>query len=276
MPPDCCICGLSRLRERQEFPLFAAIDPQRLGFWQFLGPLILCFFPLLFLAARNTAAWRVALTVWILSALGVGVSSGMSRFLFPLLPTALVGAFAGVSQLAARGWRTARYISAATIGGFLLFGATGLLFYDRAALLVAAGITSQDEYRRRHVPEYEKTEYINRVLSGKEAGGKTLVFMRHMYYQRVPFLYGDPSASWAVDPSKLQTPEEWRAFFQAQNIRWVVRSPQYPSAIAAPLIQLETRGQLSPIAQTEISDFQDSRIYGQRQTVAVTILQVNN
>ncbi|HET8922818.1 MAG TPA: hypothetical protein VFN26_07445 [Candidatus Acidoferrum sp.] len=259
-----------------KFPLFAAIDTQHPGFWQFLGPLVLCFAPLLILAVRNTTAWRVALTVWILSALGIGVSSGMSRYVFPLLPCALAGVFAGVSHLATRGWRAAKYISAATISGFLLFGAAGLLFYDRAALLVAGGFTSQDEYMREHVPEYEKTEFVNRVLSEKEAGGKTLVFMRHVFYLRVPFLYGDPSASWAVDPSELQTPEEWQAFFQAHDIRWVVRSPEYPEAIAAPLKQLETSGQLSPIARSEISDFQGSRVYGQRQTVAVTILQVNH
>jgi hypothetical protein len=184
--------------------------------------------------------------------------------------------FACVSQLAVRGWRTARYISVATIGSFLLFGAAGLLFYDRAALLVAAGITPRGEYMRAHVPEYEKTEFVNRVLSGKDAGAKALVFMRHLFYLRVPFLYGDPSASWAVDPSRLQTPEDWQAFFQTHNIRWVVRSPEYPPAIAAPLIQLETMGQLSPIARTEISDFQGSRVFGQRQTVVVTILQVND
>ncbi len=258
-----------------KFPFFAAIDPQHLGFWQFLGPLILCFAPLLILALRNTAAWRVALTVWILGAAGICVSSGMLRFLFPLLPTALAAVFTGASQLAPRGWRAARFISVATIGSFLLFGAAGLLFYDRAAILTAAGILSPDEYMRGHVPEYEKTEYVNRVLSGKEPGGKTLVFMRHTFYLRVPFLYGDPAASWAIDPAKLQTPEEWRAFFQAQGVRWVVRSPEYPRAITMPLIQLENQGQLSPIAQTEVFDFQDARIYGRRQAVAITILQVN-
>jgi MFS family permease len=259
-----------------KFPFFAAIDPQHMGFWQFLGPLILCFAPLLILAARNTAAWRVTLIVWMLGALGTGFSSGMSRFLLPLLPSALAGTFAGVSQLAGRGWRTARYISAATIGSFFLFGAVGLLFYDRAALLVAAGIAKRDEYMRARVPEYEITEFVNRVLSGKEAGGKTLVFMRDVFYLRIPLLYGDPYASWAVDPSKLHTPEEWRAFFQTHNIRWVVRSPEYPPSIAAPLIQLETTRQLSPIARTETSDFQGSRVFGQRQSVVVTILQVND
>ena len=259
-----------------KFPLFAAIDLQHPGFWQFLGPLTLCFAPLLILALRNTAAWRVALIVWTFSALGIGVSSGMSRFLLPMLPIALAAVFAGVSQLTARGWRIARFIAAATIGSFLAFGAASLLLYERDAIRVAVGLIPQDEYMHRHVPEYEATEFVNQIVSSRHVDGKTLVFMRHLFYLRVPFLYGDPSASWAIDPSKLQTPNEWQALFHAENIRWIVRSPEYPAAIAAPLIQLETTGQLSPIARTEVSLFQGPRIYGQRQLVAVTILQVND
>jgi hypothetical protein len=259
-----------------KFPVFAALDPKHPGFWQFLGPLILCFAPLLILAISKTATSRVTLTVWIVGALGIGFSSGMPRFLLPLLPIALAATFAGVSGLTARGWLAARLVCAATIGVFLLFGAASLALYDHAALLTAVGLISEQDYKREHVPEYATTEFINSALQEKKLDGKALVFVRHLFYLRVPFLYGDPSSSWAVDPSRLQTPEEWRAFFQAENVRWVVRSPEYPEAIAAPLTELERTGQLSQIAQAEVSEFQGSRIYGQRQKIVVTILRVQN
>ena len=94
-----------------------------------------------------------------------------------------------------------------------------------------------------------------------------------MFRLRVPFLYGDPAASWAVDPSRLQTPQDWQVFLRAENIRWVVRSPDYPTAIAAPLRELEAQGQLVPIARTEVSDFRGLRILGNRQAEAIVVLE---
>ena len=257
-----------------KFPFFAWIDPQHMGFWQFFGPLVLAFAPLLFLSARREATWRAALTVWVLSALGIGWSSGMTRFLLPILPIALATALAGAAQLAAVGWRMARYISLASIGGFLLFGAAGLLYYDRPALAVAAGFVPREEYLLRRAPEYEQVRFINEVLAGKEAEGKALVFVRHVYDLRVPFLYGNPAASWAIDPSRLQTPEEWLSLFRKQGVGWVVRSPQYPAEIAAPLGELEARGKLVPLARAQISDFAGNRISGERESVPIVILQV--
>jgi hypothetical protein len=256
-----------------EFPFFAAIDPAHPGFWQFLGPLVLAFAPLLFLAVRNTPAWRAALTVWIASALGIGLSSGMTRFLLPLLPIALAAVLAGAAQLRIAGWRAARYVTAATVCGFLLFGAAGLLVYERSALSAAAGLTSREDYLRGHAPEYEQAQFINHILAGRETG-EVLVFLRHTYYLGVPFLSGDPSASWAVDPARLETPEEWRQMFRERDIRWVVRSPEFPAAIAGPLNALETQGKLVPIARAEVSDFQGLRASGERESRPIVVLEV--
>src|SRR5882724_5993846 len=63
-----------------QFPFFSAIDPAHLGFWQMLGPVVLCCAPLLLFAPKNTLPWRVALIVWIGGSLGIGVTSGMTRF----------------------------------------------------------------------------------------------------------------------------------------------------------------------------------------------------
>ena len=257
-----------------EFLFFSGVDPLHPGFWQFLGPLVLAFAPLLVLVVRNNSTWRAVLPVWILSAIGIGATSGMTRFLIPVLPLALAAVLGGVAQLRSIGWRSAGYVSIASLCGFLLMGSSGLLIYDRSAISVAVGLTSREEFLRNHAPEYEKVRFVNEVLAGDENGDKALVFVRHLYYLRVPFLYGDPAASWAVDPSKLQTPEDWEALFHKEGIRWVVRSPEYPPMIAAPLDELEKRGKLLPIAQMHVSDFQGLRIAGQRQVVPVVILQV--
>jgi hypothetical protein len=165
--------------------------------------------------------WRAALTVWVLGALGIGVTSGMTRFLLPVLPIAIAAVLAGVAQLKPDGWKFARYVSLGSVGCFLLLGAAGLLVYNRSAISAAVGVTPGEEYLRQHAPEYEKAEFINEVLGGKESEGKTRVFLRHVYYLRVPFVYGDPAASWAVDPSKFRTKDEWKTLFKNEGIRFV-------------------------------------------------------
>ena len=116
--------------------------------------------------------------------------------------------------------------------------------------------------------------FINEVLAGKESRRKTLVFLRHVYYLRVPFIYGDPAASWAIDPALLQTAEGWRKLFREQGVRSVVRAPEYPARIASPLLELEAEGQLEPIAETTVHDFQGMRISGNRQSLLLVILEV--
>jgi len=256
-----------------KFLFFAGIDSQHMGFWQFLGPIVIAFAPLLIFVVRKDGTWRTVLFVWVLSALGIGWSSGMTRFLLPILPIALAAVIAGAAHLGVVGWRAARFLSLATIVSFLLFGMAGLLYYDRPALATATGLISREDYLQARAPEYEKVRFINEALVGKATEGKTLVFVRHVFYLNVPFLYGDPTASWAMDPSKLQTPEEWKELFKKEGIRWVVRSSEYPPAIADGLQELEEKGDLVRIAQSEISDFRGFRISGERQVVPVVILR---
>jgi hypothetical protein len=257
-----------------KFLFFAGIDPEHLGFWQFLGPIVFAFAPLLLLGFRREATWRTALIVWPLSALGIGWSSGMTRFLLPVLPIALAAVLAGAAQLTASSWRMARSVSLTSIAGFLLFGAAGLVYYDRPALAAAAGFVSREQYLSRRAPEYEKVRFVNATLAGKEEDGKALVFLRHVYYLRVPFLYADPAACWAIDPARFQTANEWLELFREQGIAWVVRSPDYPAEIAKPLEELEARGELQPFAETTVSDFRGMRISGVRQAVSIIILRV--
>ena len=93
---------------------------------------------------------------------------------------------------------------------------------------------------------------------------------------RIPFLYGDPQASWAVDPARISTPEAWREFFRQNRIRWVVRSPEYPREITVPLEQLEHSGTLIPIAHQDVATFEGMRILAIRKTVTAVVFQVND
>ena len=170
----------------------------------------------------------------------------------------------------------ARLVSAGALSFVVLTGTLGLLIYDRPALAVAVGLTSPETYLQKRSPDYEKVQFVNRALAGRESEGFALVFMRHTYYLTIPFLYGDPAASWAIDPMKLQTADDWLAFLRARHIRWVVRSPNYPPAISAPLEQLQARGQLVPVAQAEITDFRGLRISEDRQLMPVIVLEVRD
>ena len=268
--------GHTSIWQLAKFPFLASIDPEHLGFWQFFGPLCLIFAPLILLAVRNTPLWRTAIIVWLSSSILIGASSGMTRFLLPVFPVALAAAIAGVSALSKMEWRIARSISAASIAVFLLLGAGGFAIYARPALAAAAGLTSHEDYLRQRSPDYAVSEFVNQTLAGKESEGNALVFFRHVYYLRIPFLYGDPQASWAVDPARLSTPESWREFFRQNRIRWVVRSPEYPREITVPLEQLERNGSLTPIAYQDVATFEGMRILGVRKTVTAIIFQVND
>ena len=257
-----------------EFPFFAGIDPLHLGFWQFLGPLVLAFAPFLLFVVRKTSAWRTAFIVWVMSAFLIGASSGMTRFLLPVFPIALAAVLAGASSLGRARWRVARSLAIVSLSGFLLFGAAGLVLYARSPLLAAVGRISPDTYLRQQVQEYEKVEFINQILGGRENQGKTLVFVRHLYYLHASFIYADPTASWSIDPSKFQTPEQWLALFREQDIRWVVRSGSYPPVIAAPLTELEASGKLVPAAQTDVTDLKGIRISRERVILPIAILKV--
>jgi hypothetical protein len=268
--------GHTSIWQLAKFPLLASIDPAHLGFWQFFGPLCLIFAPLVVLAVRNTPLWRTAILVWLTSSTFIGASSGMTRFLMPVLPVALSAAIAGAAALFKIEWRIAGRISAASIAMFLLLGAGGFAMYARPALAAAVGLTNQEDYLRQRSPDYAVSEFLNQTLAAKESEGNALVFFRHVYHLRIPFLYGDPKASWSVDPARLSTPEAWREFFWKNRIRWVVRSPEYPEEIAAPLVQLEQSGALTPVAHQDVATFEGMRILGIRKTVTAVIFQVND
>jgi Protein of unknown function (DUF1420) len=256
------------------FPLFAAVDHTHAGFWQFFGPLPLAFVFLIISAWRNTPLWRAAGIVWLVSSVLIAASSGMLRFLLPMFPVAIAAAFAGAARLDRYDWRIARALSFASIGVFLVLCLGGILFYGRAAAETSIGLLSREAYLNQLAPDYGRVSFINDTLAGRESEGKALVFLRHLYYLRVPFVSGDPGHNWEIDPQRYAAAQAWEAFFRAQNIRWVVRAPGYPPAVAATLQQLEDEGRLVPMARADVSDFDGLRLFGVRKTTPVVILRV--
>ena len=164
------------------------------------------------------------------------------------------------------------------IGSMLLLTglgcAAGLAIYSQEALRVAVGQEERTEYLKERGPEYQIARVVNRALGGIGNQQRVLVFMRHAYYLDVPYLNGDPGLSFEVDPAKLRSPDDWKAFFEKKSIGYVVRSPNYPSVIAGPLEEMEKAGDLARIAQEEVQSFQGMRVNQVKTTIPVVILRV--
>jgi len=224
------------------------------------------------LAVRRTPLWSVTLIVWITGALGIGVSSGGLRFLLPLLPVALAAVIAGLAELRARKWRAASAFAELSLAGFLLMGLGGLALYAGSSWAVSTGMTSREKYLMQHAPDYPRSEFINEQLAGKPSNERALVFLDHLYYLSVPFLYGDPADSWAVDPARLQSVDDWRSFFSRNKIRWVVRGADYPEQLSESLKRLESERILTPCASGTVEDLFGNRIGGVREEERMTIL----
>jgi Dolichyl-phosphate-mannose-protein mannosyltransferase len=187
---------------------------------------------------------------------------------------AIAAVFAGVARLDSLRWPVARGVARALVWSFVLAGVGGLMLYGRSALGAAIGITGRQEYLARKAPNCGEVELLNGTLGKEVSPEKVLVFFPHVYYLRVPYLRGNPDASWAIDPLRFQTDDEWRTLFRDEHIGWVVRAPEFPAPIAQPLNRLEAEGSLVPVAESDASDFANMRITGQRQLTRIVVLRV--
>lgn len=256
------------------FVFFAGVRPSGPGVWEFFGPTVVILAPLILLAFKNERHWRVLILVWVASALGIAFSSGIARFLLPVFPLALASAADGFEVSKRQGWT----IVTRTTGGLLLLTglgcAAGLAIYSREPLRFAMGKEGKTQYLEERGPDYEIAQAVNRVLGGIGDQRRVLIFMRHAYYLDVPYVNGDPSLSFEVNPTKLQSPEEWRIFFEKKNIGYVVRSPNYPAVIAGPLEEMEKMGDLTVISHADVQGFQGKRIAEVKTGIRVVILKV--
>ena len=261
------------------FPLFAIADRDGLAAWQFLGPLVLALAPVALLAFRRTPLWRVVLTVWLIVSLGVGFSSGIPRFLLPVLPLALAASVGGVALLTRERFPALRAVTVASLAGFCVAGFAALAAYCVPAWSVALGRVSPEAYLQIHAPDYAVSQFVNATigrLAAEPSGGsgRVLVFFRHLYYVRVPFADGASDDSWEMNPAILQTNDAWRALFSREHIRWVVKNQDYPPEFRDSLLQLEKTGVLAPCAAGNIQSIQGFRINGALAATPVSIFCV--
>ncbi len=239
-----------------KFPLFAAVDQSHLGPWQLLGPLVLIFGPFAIWQFRNSAEGRIVLLVWFLGALGISATSAMSRFLLPLLPVALAASVAGIALITLERWTVLRALSLLTIGGFIFVGFSAMAVYSHAAWSVVAGRTTAESYLLANSPDYQRTEFLDREVLRLGQPGRALIFVHHLYYARVPYFDGDPEGSWEMNPLLLDSSAAWARLFVRHQIRWVLKSPEYPRA---------------PCAFGDVESFSGNRIKGPRVREPITL-----
>jgi hypothetical protein len=259
------------------FVFFAEMRKSSLGFWDFFGPIIFALAPLLLFAAfRDFRKWRIPAMVWCFSAVGIFCVSGLPRFLLAVFPLALCCIAVAIDFSEEKGWRVANKFAVTLIVLLSIVGAAGLLMYSWKPMITALRIVREDTYLEQRAPEYQQVEAINQALGPYARKGKTMLFLRHIYYLRVPFLNGNPSTSWTINPNRFRTSEDWRNFFRENKIAFVVRSPDYPDSIRPSLMEMEAKGYLAPVAESVVQDFQGMRIQGQRKEIPVTILEVKD
>jgi len=257
------------------FLFFAKAQNSSVGFYDFFGPTVLALAPLILLAFRNTRAWRISLLVWLVSAAGIFFASGLPRFLLVVYPIALACVAAGYQEAFSRRYTLVSRTSAALLLVISLAGAAGLVVYGVQPIRAAVGMQSKSAYLEQRSQEYQIVEAINKMLGKMNNHAKALVFVRHCYYLDIPYVNGDPDTTLEIDPERMRSSSDWKAFFAQKGIGFVVRSSQYPASISASLNEMEKNGELVPFAETEVRNLQGKRIDEKWTTVAVVVLKVN-
>ncbi len=261
-----------------EFPFALVLNGNQYGLGHYFGPLVLAFAPLLPLANWRKPAGRFAALFWATLFVSALLTSQMGRFLLPAYALSLVLVLSGVAAMKEGGRRIIHLSCAGTIAVFLLFAAVSDAIYARNFLPVVLGIEQERAFLERMAPDYRIVEFINRNLApeaGSQDNGSVMVFFRHLYYLRVPFVDGAPEYSWVMDPARVQTPDAMLELLRNLNVRWIVQTREYPEELAAPLSALEQQGKLLPIASTDVENRTGTgRIYNETEKLHVVLFRV--
>jgi hypothetical protein len=255
-----------------EYPFRVVLDGQTYGVGHYFGPTVLAFAPLLLIAYRRGPLFRVAAWVWAAMFLSNVATSQMGRFLLPVFGIALAIIFAGVETVSKIGRPFVRVTCNASVALSLLLGAGAFVAYGRDFIPVSVGLESREHFLEREAPNYQATSFANRLLDGKPDA--SLVFFQHLYYLRINFVVGDPSSNWDLYSEQYSTPEAMLGWLRQNNVRWIVRPPEYPEAVAGALEGLESSGILQPVAVADVEDFTGWRIQGEKMREAMRILEV--
>jgi hypothetical protein len=268
------------LQHLLKFPFALVLHGENYGLGQYFGPLVLAFAPLLILARWRQPVARVAALFWGATSLSILFVNQMGRFLLPVYPLALALVFSGVATGAHKRWRAVTAGCAASAALFVMFSAGADALYARSFLPVVLGFETEESFLRRMAPDYAIDEFIARTLEPElqnAQGGRVMVFYRHLYYLRVPFVEGAPETSWLMNPASLRDPQTMLALLSRLDVRWIVKTEEYPENLAPVFTQMERDAQLEPIAAADIENLTGaSRIYRQTENVHVVILRVND
>lgn len=259
------------------FPFTMALYGDQYGLGQYFGPLILAFAPLLLFARWKSHTARLGGVIWVAMLLATALSTQTGRFLLPVYIFALALVFSGLAEIFERNWKIAAYGCAATLAVFLGFAAFSDSLYARDFLPPVLGRENREAFLRRTAPEYQFASFINSALGQepRNGTGRAMIFLRHLYYVRVPYVYGDPKFSWAVDPAKCSEPGGLLRLLRELDVKWVVKDPGYPPALENSFRQLEDEKKLIPIASSDLETLTGiSRIYQERQTTRVTLMKL--
>jgi hypothetical protein len=254
------------------FPFFLSLKGDAYGIGHYWGPIVLALAPLLLFAFRRGGVAHAAAFVWGTVLLLIDLTSQQARFLLPVFPLALALVLVGVAEVFRRGWRVIQVGCAGTLLLTLLFGFGSETLYARDFLPVVVGLEKREVFLERMAPDYGAASFVNRSLEGQH--GKVMVFFQHVYYLRVPFLIGDPDFSWLMDPDRLTGPQALLQLFRQQDVRWVVKAPDYPEPFAPAFQTLEDEGKLRPRFSADASMYANFRIYGEKVPVHMVILEV--
>ena len=255
------------------FPFLVVLKGDDYGVGHYFGPLVLGFAPLLLFAPRKIPVIRIVGLLWAGVFLFNAFTSQMGRFLLPVLPIALAFVFLGVAIATKKWGRLVRGVCWSTLLVFFLFAIGVNTLYAKNFLPVVFGLETQDAFLERMAPDYQIAAFVNQTLRHESA--RVLVFFRHLYYLRLPFIYGQPADSWPMNPNLYQQPDQLLRLFKQLGVRWVVKAPHYPDPLNGPLERLEAEGWLQPIAATEVETFAGhSRIVGAKTKIHVVILKV--
>lgn len=251
------------------YPVSLTLRGRDYGVGHYFGPLILAFAPLLALSIQKGLLARIAATMWAAVLLSNALVSQEARFLLPVFPIALALTFCGVAQSICRG-SLVRVGCQGTLLLFFVFGLTSEALYAKDFIPVALGVEQQDVFLNRMAADYAIAAFVNESVPT----GKVMVFFRHLYYLRPPFIEAQPAQSWLMDPARIPDSDTLFDFLQKRNIHWVVKSPDYPEPFARSFLALEDQGKLRQVSSADVSTFTGFRVYGQRIPVHVTILEV--
>jgi hypothetical protein len=245
------------------------------GLGNYFGPIVLAFLPLLFFCNWRSRLTWVAGALWLSMLIVNALTTQMARFLLPAYPLAIALVFSGTAVASRKGGAIVRFGCAATLAVFGLFCIASDALYAKDFVPVALGLERKETFLERMAPDYQAAMFVNSSLAQQK--GKALIFFRHLYYLKVPYVDGDPASSWITNPDVLASPQALHDFLTERGIRWVVKSPDYPEALEGVFHECEKQGLLIPEARSEFETFAgSSRTLNQRLRLPILLLRVTN